>query len=672
VTAEAPSIAAAPAQHAAQVPSSLISRHFEFLNQPLYGDAITSEANEDDLAQLLNKYRVAGLSIGTLHNGLVGSTCRGLARREDLYNDRTATRSLPMQADTWVQVASLSKTVATAFAMEYLGKRGISFDTTVNQLLAQIGSNYRLQPAARTPTTWANEVQLRHLVNHTGLGMHFVYGFPPDKASGMPPMQDLMEGKHNYEPIFVSKKPNTKFAYSGGGFVMLQHICQTIAGSEQAFVEATRKFMDKCGMANEFSFVQETQAQQADAGSIFDMAVGYSDEGARVHSTGRLMFPGFAAGGHGTPRALARFLGHLAKAYKSVSGSGAISHQTAVSMLDQTSDCGARDFMNSLIGLGVFVATAGPNKFMIHQCANDGFRGLYMVCYDGPGAARGPNGFVLISNGDNGAVPLNCEVSKQLLQGCAEFDSGFDWGSVAGRDYNVEGVAQEQIVNAGLKSLVFDAMIDPSCGSNADSPVSASLPTHEAHKGKMRQAFNHFDLNKDGFLEPEELFWMGVALNHGSWTQQQNDELFCQIDANNAGQINFEEFCTALQHSLLNSPNHFNASSDELLHVAHDAAMRYAAHSVFKAIDTNGDGWLSHNEIKHACRRDPILLNRIRANGTRWKDVFDRMDVDGDQKVNAAEFAEYYASSPECSKAKAPHRSLSNKEKRERRLQSTK
>ena len=29
--------------------------------------------------------------------------------------------------------------------------------------------------------------------------------------------------------------------------------------------------------------------------------------------------------------------------------SGAISHDTAVSMLDQTSDCGARDFMNSFV-----------------------------------------------------------------------------------------------------------------------------------------------------------------------------------------------------------------------------------------------------------------------------------------------------------------------------------
>jgi len=482
------SAAAAPVQPAAQLPLSVVSRHSDFLNQPLYGDANNSVNRctiYGDFAQLLDKFGVAGLSIGTLHNGVVGSTCSGLAQREDPYNACTSARSLPMQADTWVQVASLSKTVATAFAMEYLGERGINFDTNVNQLLAKIGSNYRLQPADRAPASWANEVQLRHLVNHTGLGMHYVYGFPPDRMRGMPPMQDLMEGKHNYESIFVSKKPNTKFAYSGGGFVMLQHICQTIAGSEQAFVEATRKFMDKCGMANEFSFVQETEAQQADAGGTFDMAAGYSDEGARVHSTGRLMFPGFAAGGHGTPRALARFLGHLAKAYKSASGSGAISHSTAVSMLDQTSDCGARDFMNSLIGLGVFVATAGPNKFMIHQCANDGFRGLYMVCYDGPGAARGPNGFVLISNGDNGAVPLNCEVTKQLLQDYAEFDSGFDWDCVAGREYNVEGVAQEQIVNAGLKGLVFDAMIDPNCGSKADSPVIAA-PRRAAPHGLPR------------------------------------------------------------------------------------------------------------------------------------------------------------------------------------------
>ena len=54
-----------------------------------------------------------------------------------------------------------------------------------------------------------------------------------------------------------------------------------------------------------------------------------------------------------------------------------------------------------------------------------GFRGLFMVVVDGPDAADGPAGFVLLSNGDNNATLLNCEVVKAELKqmGC----SGFDW-----------------------------------------------------------------------------------------------------------------------------------------------------------------------------------------------------------------------------------------------------
>ena len=87
-------------------------------------------------------------------------------------------------------------------------------------------------------------------------------------------------------------------------------------------------------------------------------------------------------------------------------------------------DEGCQDFMRSKMGLGIFVATAavpakgGVNKIMLHQAANDGFRGVYMVCFDGPDydAAPGPRGFVLLSNGDNQAMFMNCEVCRALLQ----------------------------------------------------------------------------------------------------------------------------------------------------------------------------------------------------------------------------------------------------------------
>jgi hypothetical protein len=49
---------------------------------------------------------------------------------------------------------------------------------------------------------------------------------------------------------------------------------------------------------------------------------------------------------------------------------------------------------------------------MMHQAANDGFRGVYMLCYDGPDAGKG---FVLLSNGDNPGVLFQCEMCRYLL-----------------------------------------------------------------------------------------------------------------------------------------------------------------------------------------------------------------------------------------------------------------
>lgn len=224
--------------------------------------------------------------------------------------------------------------------------------------------------------------------------------------------------------------------HCAGGFILLQHIIETI--TKAPIHEATRGFLDACGMSREFTFAQETELQIAEAGGIFEMASGYMNDGSKVPH-GRKMFPAFAAGAHGTPRALLKFLEHLAIAYSAPEGSGPISHATARSMIDSTVDLGCVDFMAAEMGLGVFVGTAGENRFLMHQAANDGhnwilkartecaagFRGLFMVCFDGPDAADGPKGFVLLANGDNNATLLNCDVTKAELMGSGF--SGFDW-----------------------------------------------------------------------------------------------------------------------------------------------------------------------------------------------------------------------------------------------------
>jgi pSer/pThr/pTyr-binding forkhead associated (FHA) protein len=77
------------------------------------------------------------------------------------------------------------------------------------------------------------------------------------------------------------------------------------------------------------------------------------------------------------------FLRHLERAFHALDGSGGISHDTAVQMLRGT-DNGCRDFMVCDMGLGVFVAEADENRFALHQGANEGFRALYLHCFQGP------------------------------------------------------------------------------------------------------------------------------------------------------------------------------------------------------------------------------------------------------------------------------------------------
>mmetsp|Transcript_414 Transcript_414/g.711 ORF Transcript_414/g.711 Transcript_414/m.711 type:complete len:120 (+) Transcript_414:2-361(+) len=118
------------------------------------------------------------------------------------------------------------------------------------------------------------------------------------------------------------------------------------------------------------------------------------------------------------------------------------------------------------MGLGVFVVKAGPNTLALHQAANDGFRGLYLMCFDGPDANDGPCGFVLVSNGDNNAMFLNCEISKMALRAFAwqgvdlsRVPGGVEGDAKSKPEMKIDEIKQEEIVNRGLKELVFDAFV---------------------------------------------------------------------------------------------------------------------------------------------------------------------------------------------------------------------
>ncbi len=334
---------------------------------------------------------------------------------------------------TWFELASLSKTVASCFSIEYFKSKDISLDTRVNALLEKTASSFRLTGPD------SDKVTLSHLMNHTALNLHYVNGVPATHP--MPNVKEFLEGNktYGYDKIAVVNTPGKAFQYSGGGFLVLEHLIESL--EKKSIQEITTHFLAALKLPN-LSFEQKTLKNQ-------DYATGYLQDGTAVEGT-RKMFPAFAAGAMGTAQDFLKFLTELASAFQNLHASEPISHDTAIRMLHGV-DKGSISFMKAKMGLGVFTIEAGPNRFMLHQGANDGFRSMFLYCYQGPDTNKG---FVILCNGDTNGVFFVAEAAQLILQELKI--TGIDTKAFQ-KDFDLRSIPQEQVVNLGYKELLLKA-----------------------------------------------------------------------------------------------------------------------------------------------------------------------------------------------------------------------
>jgi len=347
------------------------------------------------------------------------------------------TLSFGATPETWFELASLSKTLASCFTLEYFRKRGIPLEASVNSLLEKTDSKFRLKSLDRDHPEWADKVTILNLMKHNALNMHYVNGVPANQE--MPNVREFLDGneKFGYSPVGVLHAPGSAFQYSGGGFLVLEHLLESL--EKKSIQEITKTFFHELGLKN-LSFQQATQP-----GVTY--ADGHLGDGSIVEG-GRKMFPAFAAGAMGTSGDLQNFLNQLTLAFASGEGSGPISHDTAVRLLQGT-DTSSQKFMGVNLGIGVFIAEAGPNRLAVHQGANDGFRSLFVHCFMGPDRGKG---FTIFCNADSNGVLFVTDVAQQILkelriQGVdtSHFREGF----------NPKGIPAEEIVNRAYRDLLF-------------------------------------------------------------------------------------------------------------------------------------------------------------------------------------------------------------------------
>ena len=421
---------------------------------------LQNQFHADSVSAILSKHPdVAGVQIGLVQNYCSSSITCGFARKST---------GEAMSHLHYMECASLSKTVAAAFAIEYFSKKDIPLSSSVNELLCRAKSPWRIATSEKfqIQDIEKDNVTLEMLMNHTALGMHYVYGVP--LSHSFPSSLEFLNGscsEYGYAPLYLERKPGVSFKYSGGGFIVLQHLLEMFENGKH-IQEIMQPFLDACGMYD-FTFDVSTHPDKQYAYGQLN-----SNKEVQPEDGGRLSFPPLAAGGLCTAQSLAKFVNHLSLAYTRAEGSGGISYTTAQRMLNYSLiDMGSMEFMLAKMGVGVFVATAGNNKIMIHQAANDGFRGMYMMCFDGPNKG---NGFVLLVNGDNPAVFMQCEIARYLLGLECLNMQGIDFNKWKSASFNMTGLKQETIVNLGLKELVLSAFI--STENNSTGIVKPGKP----------------------------------------------------------------------------------------------------------------------------------------------------------------------------------------------------
>lgn len=364
--------------------------------------------------ELLEKHKIMGASVSINAFGSTQTLSFGDRRRKEG----------PVQSDTLFEIASLSKPLAAAFSIEYFRKNNIALETSVNALFSKTESSFRLN---------TDDVTLEHLMNHTALSGHYIQGHPLDKP--LPSWKELLKD------VTVLGTPGKTFNYSGGGFLVLEHLIESL--TKKKIQEISYPFFADMDLKNLTFNTKNIPGK--------NYACGHFDDGAEVLGT-RLQFPAFAAGAMGSSHDMAQFLLRLSDAYQNLAGSGSISHDTARWML-HGQDKGSIEFMGAMMGLGIFIAEAGENKIAIHQGANEGFRALFLHVFSGPDQGLG---FVVFANGDNGAVPFIAEVAQELIRELKL--SGIDTTKFR-EQFDASKYTQEQIVNRGYKQLIFDAFI---------------------------------------------------------------------------------------------------------------------------------------------------------------------------------------------------------------------
>ncbi|MEM9311770.1 MAG: serine hydrolase domain-containing protein [Pseudomonadota bacterium] len=284
--------------------------------------------------------------------------------------------------DTLFQLASLSKTVASAGIIALAMEKGVGLDEDISGNLTGLDLA-RLNPDG-LPIT------LRALLSHTNGTT--VSGFPGYLMSdAVPTTSDVIEGTGgtNTKPVIVEPNPKGERRYSGGGYTVAQHWAEVVSG--ETFPAVMRRLvLDPVGMERSTFASGTTETFERD-----NVARGFQYSGEMVPGGWRIHPEQAAASLWSTPREYLRFVRALLMAMDG-DGSAGIDPAIAAAMTKPIA---------SEYGLGIGVAEINGAIRLSHSGSNIGYKSNFMA-YPATGDA-----VISVVNSDRG-FPLVGDIGR--------------------------------------------------------------------------------------------------------------------------------------------------------------------------------------------------------------------------------------------------------------------
>ena len=317
-------------------------------------------AQNADLAEAMRKLHIPSVDVALIESGrLAWSHVFGTAPDNAIY-----------------QAASLSKLVTAVAALRLVDRGVLDLDRDVNDYL----TGWRVP---ENDFTRDHPVTLRQLLSMTaGIGVPGYLGYEPGQK--LPTLQQILDGTPpaNSPSVRVEAIPGSRYAYSGGGFEIVQALIE--AKTKVKFQDALQDLLLRpAGMANSY-FLQPLPGEL-----VQRAATGHDANGNELPGGWRVV-PELAAGGLWTSAMdLARLSLELERAYRGESGA-LLTRATAQAMMTQQN--------GGPYGLGAAVAGNGKSRVLMKRGQNIGYQS-YMLLFPETG-----QGIVVLTGSDNGTT----------------------------------------------------------------------------------------------------------------------------------------------------------------------------------------------------------------------------------------------------------------------------